>query len=99
MPNSQWSGDHPDPGTSFAPYKIFNIGNNSPVELMDFIKAIEKAIGKNAKKNFMDIQQGDVPATYADVHDLMRDVDFRPDTPIEKGINEFVRWYRDYYKL
>ena len=99
MPNSQWSGDHPDPGTSFAPYKIFNIGNNSPVELMDFIKAIEKAIGKNAKKNFMDIQQGDVPATYADVDDLIKDVDFHPDTPIETGIGKFVRWYRDYYNV
>lgn len=96
--NPDWSGDAPDPGSSYARYKIYNIGNNQPVELMDFIKAIEKAIGKKAIKNFMDLQPGDVPATYADVDDLIDDVGFKPSTPIEVGIGKFVEWYRGYYK-
>ncbi len=95
--NPKWSGDAPDPGTSYAKYKIYNIGNNQPVELIDFIGAIEKSLGKKAKKNFMDIQPGDVPATYANVDDLIKDVGFKPDTTIEDGIERFVKWYRRYY--
>ena len=96
--NPEWKGDAPDPGTSYAKYKIYNIGNNQPVELIDFIGAIEVALGKKAEKNFMDIQPGDVPATYADVDDLIRDVGFKPATSIEEGIEKFVEWYRAYYK-
>ncbi|MEW5755428.1 MAG: NAD-dependent epimerase [Pseudomonadota bacterium] len=97
--NPAWSGDAPDAGTSYAPYRLYNIGNNNPVELLDFIGAIEKAIGKEAVKNMLPIQPGDVPATYADVDDLMQDVGFKPATPIEHGIQQFVDWYREYYKL
>ena len=95
--NPEWKGDAPDPGTSYAKYKIYNIGNNQPVELIDFIGAIEVALGKKAEKNFMDIQPGDVPATYADVDDLIRDVGFKPATSIGEGIEKFVGWYRQYY--
>lgn len=97
--NPDWSGDAPDSATSYAPYRIYNIGNNEPVELMAFIEAIEKAIGKSAIKNLLPIQPGDVPATYADVDDLIRDVGFKPATPVETGIQNFVDWYRSYYKL
>lgn len=96
-PNLEWNGDTPDPGTSRAPYKIYNIGNNNPVELMHFIETIEKCLGKTAEKNFLPIQAGDVPATYADVDDLMRDVGFKPATSVEEGIGRFVEWYREYY--
>jgi len=96
-PNPSWSGDDPDSATSFAPYKLYNIGNNSPVELMRFIEVLENCIGKKAVKNFMDIQDGDVPATYADVSALSADAGFKPDTSIEEGIDNFVRWYRGYY--
>jgi len=96
-PNPAWRGDNPDPGTSYAPYKLYNIGNNNPVELLEFIKEIEKALGRQAKKEFVDLQPGDVVATYADVDDLMQDVGFKPATPIATGIGHFVRWYRDYY--
>lgn len=99
QPNPNWSGAAPDPGTSNAPYKIYNIGNNQPVELMRFIEALETCLGKTAEKNMMPIQPGDVPRTYADVDDLVKDVDFRPNTPIEVGIERFVAWYRDYYKV
>lgn len=95
--NPAWSSDQPDPGTSLAPYKIYNIGNNQPVELMHFIEVLEKCLGKTADKNMMPIQPGDVPATYADVDDLTEDVGFRPATPIEEGIARFVDWYRGYY--
>jgi UDP-glucuronate 4-epimerase len=91
----------PQPSTqasSTAPYKIYNIGNNSPVELLTFIEVIEKAMGKIAVKNLLPMQPGDVPSTYADVDDLMTDVGFKPSTPIEQGIYQFVKWYRDYYK-
>ncbi len=94
-----WSGDNPDPGTSFAPYRIYNIGNNNPVDLMNFIETLEKCLGKRAEKNFLPMQPGDVPATYADVDDLTRDVGFKPDTPIEEGIERFVEWYRGYYNV
>ena len=95
--NPHWSGDAPDPGTSCAPYKIYNIGNNNPVELTKFIKVIEDVLGKKAKKELMDIQPGDVAATYADVDDLMEDVGFKPDTPIEVGIKHFVEWFKEFY--
>ena len=97
QPNPAWSGKQPDPGTSYAPYKIYNIGNNSPVELMAFVKAIEEALGMTAEKEFLDLQAGDVPATYADVDDLMQDVGFKPETPIKTGIQRFVDWYREFY--
>ena len=97
--NPDWSGHAPDPGTSYARYKIYNIGNNHPVQLMDFIAAIEDALGKKAIKNFMDLQPGDVPATYADVDDLIEDVGFKPDTSIEAGIGRFVEWFKEYYKI
>ncbi len=98
-PNDDWHGDHPDPGTSYAPYRIYNIGNNNPVPLMDFIGAIEKALGKEARKIMLPLQQGDVPATYADVADLVRDAGFQPSTPIEEGIARFIEWYREYYSV
>jgi UDP-glucuronate 4-epimerase len=96
--NTDWSGNAPDPGTSYARYKIYNIGNNNPVELMDFIAAIEKALGREANKNYMDLQPGDVPATYADVEDLINDVGFKPATTIESGIGRFTEWYKTYYR-
>jgi len=98
-PNPEWSGKNPDPSSSYAPYKVYNIGNNSPVNLMDFIAAIEEKVGKKAIKNYMPLQAGDVPATYADVEDLYRDIDFRPQTTIKDGVGKFVDWYRDYYKV
>ncbi len=97
-PNPDWTGDAPDTGTSYAPYKIYNIGNNSPVGLMEFINTIEETLGKEAKKEFMDLQPGDVPATYADVDDLVRDVGFKPATPLKVGITRFIEWYREYYQ-
>ena len=96
-PDPNWSGQHPDPGTSYAPYRLYNIGNNSPVELMTFIEEIEKALGRTATKEFFDLQPGDVPATYADVDDLINDVGFKPKTPLATGIRRFVEWYADYY--
>lgn len=97
--NARWNGKAPDPGTSFAPYRIYNIGNNSPVGLMEFIAAIEKCLGKKAKKNFLPMQPGDVPKTYADIDDLMKAVVFRPSTPIEEGIRKFIDWYKKYYRI
>lgn len=97
QPNPDWSGDHPDPGTSRAPYKIYNIGNNSPVELEHFISVLEDKLGKKAIKEYLPLQAGDVPKTYADVDDLMRDVGFKPQTSIEQGIGKFVEWYKEYY--
>ncbi|RMD96852.1 MAG: NAD-dependent epimerase/dehydratase family protein, partial [Bacteroidetes bacterium] len=91
--NPEWSGKNPDPGSSKAPYKIYNIGNNNPVKLLDFIAAIEKALGKKAKMEMLPLQPGDVPATYADVSDLVRDLDYQPATPLEEGIGKFVEWY------
>ena len=98
-PNPEWTGQVPDPSTSPGPYRIYNIGNNSPVSLMDFIGAIEQALGKNAVKEYLPLQPGDVPETYADVDDLNQTTDFRPGTSIEEGIKEFVDWYFDYYGL
>jgi UDP-glucuronate 4-epimerase len=98
QPNSNWSGDMPDPCTSPAPYQLYNIGNNNPVELMHYIETLEKALGKTAKKNLLPMQAGDVQATYADVDDLELDVGFKPQTSIEEGIGRFVEWYCDYFK-
>ncbi len=96
-PNPAWSGDSPDPASSRAPYRLYNIGNNNPVDLMQFISALENALGKKAEKQFLPLQPGDVPATYADVDDLERDVGFKPNTPVEEGIQRFATWYRSYY--
>jgi UDP-glucuronate 4-epimerase len=96
-PNPTWRGDDPDPGTSYVPYKIYNIGNNNPVELTDFIATIEKALGRKAQKEFLDLQPGDVVATYADIDDLIEDVGFRPRTSIDVGIERFIEWYGAYY--
>jgi len=92
-----WSGTDPDPATSCGPYRIYNIGNNQPIELLHLIETLERAIGKNAVKNFLPLQPGDVLATYADVDDLIRDVGFRPTTAIEQGVQRFVEWYRRYH--
>lgn len=97
--NEEWSGDKPDPGTSYAPYKIYNIGNNNPVELLRFIEVIEECLGKTVEKNLLPMQAGDVTATYADVNDLIQDVGFKPTTPIEEGISRFVDWYGRYYGI
>ncbi len=97
--NPEWTGKAPDPGTSKAPWRVYNIGNSSPVELMDYVGAIEKALGMEAKKNFMPLQDGDVPATYANVDDLVREVGYKPDTPVEEGVAKFVAWYREYYSV
>ena len=97
-PNPAWDSAAPDPATSSAPYRIYNIGNHSPVQLMRVIEILEEKLGKKAIKNFLPLQPGDVPATFADVEDLARDVDFAPRMPIEEGISRFVDWYRDFYK-
>lgn len=98
-PNAQWSGDAPDPATSKAPYRLYNIGNNNPEGLMNFIRSLEKEIGIEAKLEKLPMQQGDVYATYADVKSLSDVTGFKPHTPLEKGLRDFVAWYRDYYKL
>ena len=98
-PNPQWDGARPDPPTSPAPYRLYNIGNNNTVELKYYIKVLEDALGRKAKKNLLPMQPGDVPATYANVDDLQRDVGFRPDTPIEDGIRAFVQWYKSYHGI
>ena len=95
--NPDWSSDSPDPSTSPAPYKLYNIGNNQPVELMHYIETLEKVLGKPAKKNMLPMQAGDVPMTYADVNDLEREVGFKPQTSIVEGIGHFVKWYKSYY--
>jgi UDP-glucuronate 4-epimerase len=96
-PNSEWSGDEPDSATGAAPYRLYNIGSNNPVELLRYIELIEERLGKKAEKNFLPLQPGDVPDTYADVDSLMQDVGYKPTTSIEVGIARFVDWYRDYY--
>jgi UDP-glucuronate 4-epimerase len=98
-PNSDWSGDDPDPATSRAPWRVYNIGNNQPVELMRYIEVIEECLGKEAEKNLLPMQPGDVPDTYADVAALTSDVGYKPDTPIEEGVRKFIDWYRDYYEV
>jgi len=96
-PDPTWSGDRPDPGTSYSRYKIYNIGNNRPIELLDFIAVIEKTLERTATKEFLGLQPGDVVETYADIDDLARDVGFKPGTPIEEGIRRFVQWFKVYY--
>ena len=96
--NPDWQGLHPEPGSSRAPFKVYNIGNNNPVRLLDFIEAIEQRLGKQAEKLLLPLQPGDVPATYADVSDLVRDLGYQPNTAIQEGIGKFVEWYLDYYK-
>ena len=98
-PNKNYDKLNPNPGTSYAPYKIYNIGNNKPVQLMEFIETLEKHLGKKAQKEYLPLQAGDVPKTYADVDDLIRDVGFKPDTSIDEGIGKFVKWYREYYQV
>lgn len=97
--NPDWTGNDPDPGTSYAPYRVYNIGNNNPEKLTRFIAVIEKALGKEATKDFLDLQPGDVPSTYADIDDLYNAVGFKPETTIEEGINNFIEWYRSYYTI
>ena len=99
QPDPSWSGENSDPGSSYTNYKIYNIGNNQPVELMTFVKAIENALGQSAVKEFFDLQPGDVPATFADVDDLIKDVGFKPKTDINIGIEKFIDWYKTYYKV
>lgn len=99
QPNPDWSGKNPDSATSKAPYKIYNIGSNNPCELLRYIEIIEECVGKKAIKNMLPLQPGDVPATYADVDALIKDVDYKPSTPIEEGIAKFVTWYREFYKV
>ncbi len=99
QPNPQWSGADPDPGTSKAPYRIYNIGSNNPCELMRYIELIEENVGKKAEMNLLPLQPGDVPETYANVDALLNDVGYKPSTPLEEGVANFVRWYRDYYKV
>ncbi|WP_310569305.1 NAD-dependent epimerase [Gemmatimonas sp.] len=98
-PNPEWNSDAPDPATSKAPYRIYNIGNNNPVELMYLIETIEKSLGRTAEKRMLPLQPGDVPATYANVDALVRDVGFAPKTPIETGVANFVAWYREYFQI
>lgn len=98
-PNPGWSGMDPDPATSFAPYRLYNIGNHKPVELLHFIEVLEEKLGRKAEKIFLPLQPGDVPETFADVEDLMRDTGFQPRTTIEYGIEQFVHWYKDFYRI
>jgi UDP-glucuronate 4-epimerase len=98
-PNPDWNGKKPDPSSSKAPYKIYNIGNNTPVLLIDFINAIEKALGKEAIKEMLPLQPGDVPASHADVDSLIYDLDYKPDTSIQDGINRFIEWYKEFYNI
>ena len=98
-PNPAWSGDRPDAATSYCPWRVYNIGNNSKERLMRYIEVLEECLGRTARKNFLPMQDGDVPATYAAVADLIEAVDFKPATTIETGIRNFVEWYREYYKV
>jgi UDP-glucuronate 4-epimerase len=98
-PNPDWSGLKPDPGTSKVPWRVYNIGNNSPVELMDYIKALEDQLGRTATKELLPLQPGDVPDTCADVDQLMQDVHYKPETSVQEGIRRFVAWYREYYAI
>jgi UDP-glucuronate 4-epimerase len=99
QPDPEWTGDRPDPGSSKAPYRIYNIGNNRPEKLLRLIAILEECLGRKAFKQLLPMQPGDVPATYADVDQLARDVDFAPSTPLEIGVDRFVRWYRGYYGI
>jgi UDP-glucuronate 4-epimerase len=99
QPDPDWNSDQPDPHSSKAPYRLYNIGSNNPVKLMRYVEVLEEALGIKASYNFLPLQQGDVPDTFADVSDLMRDTGYRPDTPVEVGIRRFVDWYLDYYQV
>lgn len=99
QPNPNWNSAQPDPGTSTAPFRLYNIGNNSPVELMTYIGALEKALGKEAQKNLLPLQPGDVPDTYANVEALVEDMGYKPETRVEDGVANFVAWYKDFYKV
>ena len=96
-PNLSWNGDNPDAGTSNAPWRIYNIGSNSPVKLLDYINALEKSLGVEADKELLPIQQGDVPDTFADVDDLIKEFDYKPSMPIQEGIENFAKWYKKFY--
>jgi len=98
-PDPQWHGDEPEPSTSQAPYRLYNIGSNSPVDLLRYIEILEDCLGKKAEKNLLPLQPGDVPDTYANVDTLVNDTGYKPAMPIEQGIANFVEWYRDYYKV
>jgi len=98
LADPKWSGDAPDPASSSAPWRVYNIGNNHPVELLDVVALLEQALGKKAVRELVPMQPGDVPATYADVDDLMRDVGFKPATPIAAGVARFIAWYKDYHR-
>jgi len=98
-PNPDWSGDHPDSATSTAPYRLYNIGNNQPVELMHYIEVLENCLGIEAQKNMLPMQPGDVRATYADIDDLVSDTGYQPTVTVEQGLANFVAWYRDYYQV
>lgn len=97
--NADWDPANPDSATSSAPYRVYNIGNNSPVDLVRYIEVLEDKLGKKAIRNLLPLQAGDVPDTYADVSDLVRDVDYKPETTIEEGIGRFVDWYKEYYQV
>ena len=97
-PNPDWNGDAPDSATSLAPYRLYNIGNNKPVDLLHYIDVLEDCLGVKAQMNLLPLQQGDVPDTYADVADLITDTGYKPSTEVEDGIARFVAWYRDYYR-
>ena len=99
QPNLNWSGDAPDPASSMAPWCLYNIGNNSPVELLDYIEAIEKALGIKAKKELLPLQPGDVPATYANVDELVKAFNYKPSMSVRKGVNNFVQWYKEYHQI
>ena len=99
QPNPDWSGANPDPGTSSAPYRVYNIGNNQPVSLMDYIGAVEKALGKTIEKNLLPMQPGDVPSTYADVSDLVNDLGYKPETTVQEGVDKFIAWYREFFNV
>ena len=97
--NPEWRGDSPDPATSYCPWRVYNIGNNSKERLLRYIEVLENCLGRKAEMNFLPMQPGDVPATYADVDDLVRDFDYKPGTTLEYGINRFVEWYRGYFRI
>jgi UDP-glucuronate 4-epimerase len=98
-PNQNWSSDNPDPATSRAPWRVYNIGNNCPVNLLEYIRALEKTLGKEARKDFLPMQPGDVLDNYADIDDLIQQFNYRPVTNIEEGIGHFATWFRDYFKV
>ncbi|MEQ8689786.1 MAG: capsular biosynthesis protein CpsI, partial [Pseudomonadales bacterium] len=99
QPDPNWDASKPDPATSNAPFRIYNIGSNNPIQLSRYIEVLEQELGVTAEKNLLGLQPGDVADTFADVSDLVTDMNYQPDTPIEHGIREFVKWYRDYYKV